>query len=154
MATIAELTVQLMTARLTKRDLSFEELQKEMDYFAVKLRNIDAGLSGDPELVVGETAVTAGESSVIDFKKIFKKDEVVCLLCNKAFKTLKRHLTKVHQITDKAYKAQFGIDPKQHLVAKSYSDRKKADAQRNNLGAKMQAARKAKASAVAAEKTV
>ena len=43
MATLTELTVQLMTARLAKRDLRFEELQREMDYFATKLKSIESG---------------------------------------------------------------------------------------------------------------
>ncbi len=81
----------------------------------------------------------------INMKKVFKENEVVCLLCNKSFTTLKRHLTQVHQMTDKEYKKQFGIPAKQPLVAKSYSDKKRASAQQNKLGEKMQAGRKAKA---------
>jgi hypothetical protein len=37
------------------------------------------------------------------------------------------------------------IPPKQPLVAKAYADKKRADAQKNDLGAKMQAGRIAKA---------
>lgn len=48
-------------------------------------------------------------------------------------------------LTDKEYKKQFGIPSKQPLVAKSYSEKKKADAVKNSLGAKMQAGRKKKA---------
>ncbi len=149
MSSIAELTAQLMVARLTNKDLSFEELQKEMDFFAAKLTSIDSGSA----ICEDVTALLAKEETEaptkIDLKKIFKKDEVICLICNKGFKTLKRHLTTIHHISDKEYKIKFGISPQQNLVAKAYSDRKKADAQRNNLGAKMQAGRKAKAEAAA-----
>lgn len=144
MATISELTVQVVTARLARKEMSLEELQKEMVLISNMIKDIDAG-------VVPETAVEAPEEAVkpqkINFKKVFKDNEVVCLICNKGFITLKRHLNKVHQITDKEYKLQFGIPSSQPLVAKSYSEKKKADAQKNNLGAKMQAGRKKKEAA-------
>ncbi|MFH1027189.1 MAG: MucR family transcriptional regulator, partial [Pseudomonadota bacterium] len=71
----------------------------------------------------------------------------VCPICNKSFTTLKRHLSQVHKLTDKEYRKQFGIPSNQPLVARSYSEKKKADAVKNNLGAKMQAGRRKKGTA-------
>jgi predicted transcriptional regulator len=48
-------------------------------------------------------------------------------------------------MTDKEYKKHFGIPANQPLVAKSYSDKKRESAQKNKLGEKMLAGRKAKA---------
>jgi predicted transcriptional regulator len=139
MSTLSELTVQVLTARLAKRDMSLEELQKEMAAISKQLKDIEAGNVQEP---VSETPVEEPKKE-INFKQIFKKDEVICIICNKGFKTLKRHLNTVHQITDKEYKAQFGIPAKQALVAKSYSDQKKAFALEHKLGDKMQAGKKA-----------
>jgi predicted transcriptional regulator len=141
MATISELTVQVLTARLAKRDMSLEELQNEIAVISRQLRDIETGTIQDP---VSEVPVEEAKPLKINFKKIFKENEVVCLLCNKGFKTLKRHLNTVHQITDKEYRGQFGIPAKQPLVAKSYSEQKKAFALENKLGDKMQADRKSK----------
>lgn len=141
MATLSEQTAQIITARLAKRDMSLEELQKEITAIGASLKSIDSGSVLEP---VSEPLIEEPKKE-INFKQIFKKDEVICLLCNKGFKTLKRHLSKAHQITDKEYRVQFNIPSKQPLVAKAYSDKKKADALKNNLGEKMQAGRKAKA---------
>ncbi len=144
MTSLSELTVQVLTARLAKKEMSIEELQKEMVLISNMLKDIDAGtIQEAPAEVIEEEP----KPQKINFKKVFKDNEVVCLICNKGFITLKRHLSQVHQISDTEYKKQFGIPSKQPLVAKSYSEKKKADAVKNNLGAKMQAGRKKKTGA-------
>ncbi len=149
MASLSELTVQVLTARLTKKEMSLEELQKEMVQISNMIKAIDEGNLQQPESEVPAEEV---KPQKINFKKVFKDNEVICLLCNKGFTTLKRHLTKIHQITDKEYKQQFGIPAKQPLVAKFYSDKKKADAVKNNLGAKIQAGRNKKLEAAPKQK--
>jgi len=142
MATLSELTVQVLTARMVKKEMTLEELQYEMVTISKMIKAIDEGTlqEATPEAPAEEPKLQK-----INMKKVFKDNEVICLLCNKGFTTLKRHLSSVHQITDKEYKTQFNIPAKQPLVAKAYSEKKKADAQKNNLGAKMQAGREAKA---------
>lgn len=142
MATLAELTVQVLAVRLTKKEMTLDELQKEMVAISNMIKAIDEGTLQE---ATAEEPVEEPKPQKINMKKVFKENEVVCLLCNKSFTTLKRHLTQVHQMTDKEYKKQFGIPAKQPLVAKSYSDKKRASAQQNKLGEKMQAGRKAKA---------
>lgn len=142
MATLAELTVQVLAARLTKKEMTLDELQKEMTAISKMIRAIDECTLQE---AIAEEPVEEPKPQKINMKKVFKENEVVCLLCNKSFTTLKRHLMQVHQMTDKEYKKQFGIPAKQPLVAKSYSEKKRMAAQQNKLGEKMLAGRKAKA---------
>ena len=142
MATLAELTVQLMTARLAKRDLSFDELQKEMDYFSSKLKSIDAGCTVTQEPVPQETSapVVPDEPAPpvkINMKKVFRDDKVVCLECSKEFGSLNRHLQLTHSMTDKEYKLKYNIPAKQKLVAKSVSEKARQSALDRNQGAVM-----------------
>lgn len=148
MSTLSELTVQVLTARMAKKEMTLEELQKEMVTISNMIKAIDEGTLQEP---TPEAPAEEPKPQKINMKKVFKDNEVICLLCNKGFVTLKRHLSTVHQITDKEYKLQFNIPAKQPLVAKAYSEKKKADAQRNNLGARMQAGRKAKAEITSGE---
>lgn len=141
MATLSELTVQVLTARLARKEMSLEEIQREMVLISNMIREID---NGSIQSVQEDTVIEEAKPQKINMKKVFRDNEVVCLICNKSFTTLKRHLTKIHQITDKEYKKQFGIPAAQPLVAKAYSEKKKADAVKNNLGEKMQAGRKKK----------
>ena len=43
MATLSELTVQVLTARLTKKEMSLEELQKEMMIISNMIKSLDEG---------------------------------------------------------------------------------------------------------------
>lgn len=103
MATLSELTVQVLTARLAKKEMSIEELQKEMVLISNMLKDIDAGTIQEPPT---EATEEEPKPQKINFKKIFKDNEVVCLICNKGFITLKRHLSQVHQITDRSLRAK------------------------------------------------
>ncbi len=172
MATLAELTVQLMTARLAKRDLSFEGLQREMDYFATKLKNIESGccvtqvplvqeilLPQEPVAPIAPVApvVLTPEPPAppkpkkptyepLDLTKIFRDDKVVCLECSKEFGSLNRHLTLTHNITPAEYKQKYNIPAKQKLCSKNLSENAKKSAIDRGQGdvlAKGRAAKKA-----------
>ena len=130
MTTLSELTVQVLTARLAKRDMSLEELQKEMVAISNQLKAIDAGTELEP-VVEAPTQVTKPQLTI---KQAFKKDEVICMICNKGFKTLKRHLTMAHSLKPGEYRKQFGIPSTQSLAAKSYSDSRRQMALDKGLG--------------------
>jgi predicted transcriptional regulator len=148
MASLAELTVQVLTVRMAKKEMTLEEIQKEMVSISTMIKAIDEGTLQEPTVIAAEPA-----AQKINFKQIFKKDEVICLICNKGFKTLKKHLKVSHSITDREYKKQFNIPAKQALIAKNYSDERKQAALERGQGdilAKARAARSAQKAAAAA----
>lgn len=150
MATLSELTVQVLAARLAKKEMTLEEVQKEMVAISSMIKAIEEGAV--QESVVAQEAPAAEEplkSQKINLKKYFKDDKVICAICNKGFTSLKRHLKSVHQMTDKEYRAQFGIPKSQSLVAKNYSEDRRKAAQEKGLGMKMAQARAAKKTAAA-----
>lgn len=147
MTTLSELTVQVLTARLAKRDMSLEELQKEMVAISNQLKAIDAGTELEP-VAEAPAEVTKPQLTI---KQAFKKDEVICMICSKGFKTLKRHLTMAHGLKPGEYRKQFGIPSTQSLAAKSYSDSRRQMALDKGLGeglAKFRAEKAAKKVAV------
>ena len=131
MTTLSELTVQVLTARLAKRDMSLEELQKEMVAISNQLKFIDAGTVNDS---LAE-APTEEAKPQLTIKQAFKKDEVICMICNKGFKTLKRHLSIAHGLKPGEYRKQFGINSTQTLAAKSYIEFRRKMAVDKGLGA-------------------
>ena len=150
MATLSELTVQVLSARLTKKEMTLDELQKEMIAISTMIKNIDAGTLQEPS---SEMPVSQEEPKPqkLNFKKIFKEDEVICIICNKGFKTLKRHLSMVHNITPAEYKKQFNIPAQYNLIAASYSEERKKAALDRDQGAILAKARETKAANGAAK---
>ena len=152
MSNLSELTAQIITARLAKRDMSLEELQKEMVVISNQLKAIEAGTV---EIPLSESPTEEPIPQKINFKQIFKKDEVICLICNKGFKTLKRHLSMAHGLKPGEYKKQFNIPAKYNLIASAYSEERKnaaLDRGQGEILAKARAVRAANKSAVPAVK--
>jgi predicted transcriptional regulator len=132
MSNLTELTAQIIAARAAKKDMSTEELQHEMQMIYTFLKGIESG-----ETPVTATTETPAEESKpqLTIKRAFKKDEVICMICNKGFKTLKRHLTLAHDLKPGEYRKQFNIPSTQSLAAKSYSDSRRQMALDKGLGA-------------------
>lgn len=143
MASLTELTAQIITARAAKKEMSTEEFQQEMNMVYSFLKGVEQG-NVQPTSPAPEEEI---KPQKINFKQFFKKDEVICLICNKGFKTLKRHLAISHDLKPGAYRKQFNIPAKYTLVATAYSEQRKKDALDRGQGeilAKARAARAAK----------
>jgi predicted transcriptional regulator len=152
MSNLTELTAQIIAARAAKKEMSKEEFLEEMQMVYSFLKDVE---EGNVHPSTQEPAVDTKPQKV-NLKQIFKKDEVICLICNKGFKTLKRHLSIAHALKPGEYRKQFGIPSKQSLVAKSYSEKWRQAANDRGQGAilaKAREARAAKKTAVPAAKT-
>jgi predicted transcriptional regulator len=151
MSNLTELTAQIIAARAAKKEMSTEEFQQEMQMVYSFLKGIEEGNVPVTVPISEET-----KPQKINFKKVFKDNEVICLICNKGFKALKRHLTVAHDLKPGEYRKQFGIPAKQSLVAKAYSEKWRKAANDRGQGeilAKAREARAAKKAAVTIVKT-
>ncbi|XUY30519.1 MucR family transcriptional regulator (plasmid) [Agrobacterium sp. rho-8.1] len=70
----------------------------------------------------------------VPIKKSFTDDHIVCLECGGKYKSLKRHLGQIHDMTTTEYKAKWSLSDDYPLVAKSYSQQRSELALKNNLG--------------------
>lgn len=152
MSNLTELTAQIITARAARKDMSTEDFQQEMQMVYSFLKSIEEG-----NVQPAAPAVSAEEQKPqLTVKQAFKKDEVICMLCNQGFKTLKRHLMIAHNLKPGEYRKQFGIPSAQSLAAKSYVESRRQmalDRGQGEILAKARAARAAMKAAVPAVKT-
>lgn len=149
MATLSEMTVQVLTARLAKKEMSLEEMQQEINAIKKMIQGIE------DETITPETPAEEAKPK-LTIKQAFRKDEVICMICNKGFKTLKRHLSMAHDLKPGQYRKQFGIPATQSLTAKSYTESRRQTALDNNLAdglAKARANKAAKKAPVPAKRT-
>lgn len=70
----------------------------------------------------------------VPIKKSYTDDYIVCLECGGKYKSLKRHLGQIHNMTTSEYKAKWALSDDYPLVAKSYSLQRSELALKNNLG--------------------
>ena len=72
----------------------------------------------------------------VPIKRSVREDEIICLLCGKPQKMLKRHLATRHELTPDEYRATFSLKDDYPLVAPSYATTRSALAKKIGLGRK------------------
>jgi predicted transcriptional regulator len=117
MPSLVELATQLVTAQASTVAMT-------TDYIVSSLNRIHTTLE---ELERSQEKLAEAPPEVKPtLKDAFKENEIVCLLCGKAYASLGTHLTVKHHLTSDEYREQFGIPPYQPLVAAAiYESRRK-----------------------------
>jgi predicted transcriptional regulator len=106
-------------------------------------------MGGDEDGETGEGGANAGAvqmEPVMPPNKAVGQDRITCLVCGKAFKTLKRHLASQHDMSPADYRQAFDLSKDYPLVAPGYSQYRAEKAKELGLGERMAEARKNKQS--------
>lgn len=127
---IAALTTEIVTAYVTKNTVATADLGDLIGAVARALQSLGRADAEQP-MAKAEPAVPV-RRSVHD-------DHLVCLICGKQQKTLRRHLGVAHQLTPQAYREQFGLRPDYPMAAPGYSRQRAEMARRVGLGQRVQA---------------
>ena len=114
MPTLVELATQLVTAQSSVSAMTTDEILSSLTRIHSTLGQLES--NGPP--VLGREAGDPG----ITMEKVFRKNEVTCMICGKSFRTLGTHLSCTHDISSKEYRKRFGIPKTQPLAAKVYVD--------------------------------
>jgi predicted transcriptional regulator len=122
---VAQLTTEIVVAYVTRNTIAPADLG---DLIGAVARALDAlgRESMEPAVAKPEPAVPVRRS--------VRDDHLVCLVCGKQQKTLRRHLGTAHQLTPEAYREQFGLKPDYPMAAPAYSRQRSEMAKRVGLG--------------------
>ncbi|MFC4595882.1 MucR family transcriptional regulator [Sphingobium tyrosinilyticum] len=129
---ITALTVQLLSAFVSKNTVSSENL-------AELIKTTRAALTEDLTPAANEAPAQEFVPAVSVRKSLSSPDHVISLIDGKPYKTLKRHLA-THGLTPEQYRERYKLPKSYPLVAASYSDARRAVAERLGLGRKPAAA--------------
>ena len=83
-----------------------------------------------------EQAVEAPKAPAVSVKKSVQPDYIVCLEDGKRFKSLKRHLRTVYDLTPDQYRAKWGLPADYPMVAPNYAAARSELAKQLGLGQK------------------
>ena len=122
---VAALTTEIVTAYVTRNTIAPADLG---DLIGAVGRALEAlgRESTEPAAAKPEPAVPVRRS--------VRDDHLVCLVCGKPQKILRRHLAVAHQLTPEAYREQFGLKPDYPMTAPSYARYRSETARRVGLG--------------------
>jgi predicted transcriptional regulator len=77
---------------------------------------------------------TAKPAPAVPVRRSIQQDHLVCLVCGKRQKTLRRHLNAAHQLSPEAYRELFGLGSDYPMTASSYARQRSEAARRSGLG--------------------
>lgn len=131
MKTLLELVSEIVSAHASNTTMTTDQLVQELQIVHAALKNLDQGIAVEATEV---KPVAEQKESIITIRQAFKKDEVICLECQKGgFKTLKKHLATAHQMTPGQYRKKFGIKSSQKLAAKNFSEARRKAAEERGM---------------------
>jgi predicted transcriptional regulator len=130
---IAELTTEIVAAYVSYHQIRPTDVPTIINAVGIELaalgRDTDAGAPKKME-------------PAISVRRSVRPDHLVCLICAKKQKLLKRHLTVEHELTPDEYRQKFGLKTDYPMVAPDYAQQRRELALSIGLGKPKKAARR------------
>jgi predicted transcriptional regulator len=124
-ASLAEITVEIVSAYIAHNQVAASDLPSVIRTVVGGLRS----LGREPAPVLPSKAEPA-----VPVRRSVRPDHLVCLICAKKQKLLKRHLAVEHELTPKQYRETFGLKPDYPMAAPSYAQQRRELAVAIGLG--------------------
>jgi predicted transcriptional regulator len=136
-AKIAKLTAEIVAAYVSSHKLLVPEVPHLINAVGAELASLGAASESSP-LEKPEPAVSVRRS--------VRPDHLVCLICGKKQKLLKRHLAVEHELTPNQYRETFGLKSDYPMAAPNYAQQRRELALSIGLGRPKKPARRARKS--------
>ena len=120
-----EMAADIVSAFVSHNSLPASDLPALIGNVNHALRNLGSGAS---------QPVEAQKEPAVPIKKSVQPDFIVCLEDGKKFKSLKRHLRTVFNLTPEEYRAKWGLPPTYPMVAPNYAAARSELAKSMGLG--------------------
>lgn len=132
---IAELTTEIVAAYVSHHKIQVLDVPNLINAVATELGSV--GTEANP------VALERPEPAV-SVRRSVRPDHLVCLICGKKQKLLKRHLAVEHELTPNQYRDSFGLKPEYPMAAPNYAQQRRELAVRIGLGRPKKARRRTK----------
>ena len=123
-----ELAADIVSAFVSNNSVPAAELPALIGSVHQALNTLTNGAAQQPAEQQKQPAVS--------IKKSVQPDYIVCLEDGKKFKSLKRHLRTVYNLTPEQYRAKWGLRPDYPMVAPNYAEARSRLAKQMGLGAR------------------
>ena len=124
-ANVAALTAEIVSAYVSNNKIAPSELAGLITTVAGQLRKVGA----EPDQPAEEKL-----EPVVSVRRSIRPDHLVCLICGKPQKVLKRHLAVRHELTPAGYRERFGLKADYPMTAPNYAQQRREVALASGLG--------------------
>ena len=122
---IVELTTEIVAGYVSNHKVGVSDLSSVINAVATGLTS----LGTEPRPSVLERPEPA-----VSVRRSVRPDHLVCLICGKKQKLLKRHLAVEHDLTPNQYRESFGLKPDYPMAAPNYAQQRRELAVKIGLG--------------------
>jgi predicted transcriptional regulator len=137
-ATLAEVTAEIVSAYVSNNKIAAADVGPLITAVATQMAKVGSPAE-PPEAEKPEPAVSVRRS--------IQPDHLLCLVCGKPQKILKRHLAVQHELTPSEYRSRFELRPDYPMIAPNYAQQRREVALKLGLGRPKKAAAKRKVAA-------
>ena len=123
--TLAELTAEIVSAYVSHNQITPPDLGTLVGAVASQLRKVGTTVEQPPE---------AKPAPAAPVRRSVGQDHLVCLVCGKKQKLLKRHLAVEHDLTPDQYRDTFSLTRDYPMAAPSYAAKRRELALQFGLG--------------------
>jgi predicted transcriptional regulator len=132
-SSLAQLTAEIVSAYVSNNETAPSDVAALITAVAGQLSRIGT----EPERAEVEKPEPA-----VPIRRSIQRDHLLCLVCGKPQKVLKRHLAVRHDLTPAQYRERFGLKPDYPMAAPSYTERRRELALQIGLGRPKKPARR------------
>ena len=145
-ATLAEKTTEIVAAFVAHHHVQPTEISSLIELVAGRLASLG---------VEAANAVPSQPEPAVPVRRSVGRDQIICLICGKKQKLLKRHLAVAHELRPDRYRELFGLKRDYPMVAPRYAEARSELALRSGLGRPKQApaAKRVRTQPAAAKRT-
>ena len=136
-SSLAQLTAEIVSAYVSNNEIAPSELAGLITIVAGQLSKVGV----EPDQPAEEKPQQA-----VSVRRSIRPDHLVCLICGRKQKLLKRHLVVEHELTPNQYRETFGLESDYPMVAPNYAQQRREIAFRIGLGRPKKPARRARKS--------
>jgi predicted transcriptional regulator len=136
-STIPELTTEIVSAYVSYHKLRVQDVSSVIKAVGVELASL--GTEARPNTL-------EKPEPVVPVRRSVRPDHLVCLICGRKQKLLKRHLAVEHELTPNQYREAFGLKPDYPMAAPNYTEQRRELALSIGLGRPKKPARRARKS--------
>jgi predicted transcriptional regulator len=134
---VAELTADIVTAYVSNHKMGVQDVPNVINVVGMEL----ASLGTQAKPTVQEKLEPA-----VSVRRSVRPDHLVCLICGKKQKLLKRHLATEHELTPNQYRETFGLKSDYPMAAPNYTQQRRELALSIGLGRPKKPARRGRKS--------
>jgi predicted transcriptional regulator len=124
-SSLAELTAEIVSSYVSNNEIALSDVATLITAVGSQMAKVGAAV----KLPAEEKPEPA-----VPVRRSVRPDHLVCLICGKKQKLLKRHLALEHELTPNRYRETFGLKPDYPMVAPNYAQQRRELALSFGLG--------------------